>query len=293
MAWDISSSWEESVKNMPRSLIRTALIYDFDGTLVSGNVQEHSFLPELGIAPREFWDEVKLLAQEHDADEILIYMWRMLERARGEGFSVRKEEFAEHGRDLPLFEGLDTWFNRINSYAEDLGLDLEHHIISSGTQEMIDGCSIRDQFTHVFASKFVYDGDGVAVWPGLAINYTNKTQFLFRINKGIENSWDNSSINKWMPLDQRPVPFPRMIFLGDGETDIPSMKMVRHQGGHSVAVFDPEKWQLPKSQSHVHRLIAEDRADFTVPADYREGSQLSVTVKGILGRIAVRDGTVT
>ena len=120
---------------------------------------------------------------------------------------------------------------------------------------MIQGCLIFSKFKRVFASRFIYDDRNEAIWPGVAVNYTTKTQFLFRINKGIDNTHDTEAINQWVPMDERPVPFERMIFSGDGETDIPAMKMVRHQGGHSVAVFDPNKWERDELQDRVHRLI--------------------------------------
>ena len=273
----------------------TAIIYDFDGTLAEGSIQEHSFLPELGIKPEEFWrDEVKPKAREHDADEILIYMWQMLKLAADRGASVTREALRKHGTATPLFPGVETWFDRVNSFGAERGLDIRHFVVSSGTYEMIEGCSIFPRFQQVFASRFVFekqaDGREVAVWPGLAINYTTKTQYLFRINKGIENSWDNERINRWMPMEERPIPFSRMIFIGDGDTDIPSMKMVRHQGGHSIAVFDRERWRQATIQEKVGRLIAEDRVHFVAPADYETGSQLDVTVRGILGRFAREAG---
>jgi hypothetical protein len=128
----------------------------------------------------------------------------------------------------------------MTDYAGARGLELEHYIISSGVYEMIRGCPIFRAFKQVYASCFIYNKSGEAMWPGVAINYTTKTQFLFRINNGIENTWDNERINQWMPEDERPVPFKRMVFIGDGDTDIPSMKMVAHQGGLSIAVFDPQ-----------------------------------------------------
>lgn len=265
---------------------RTALIYDFDGTLAQGNVQEHSFLPELGVSAAEFWARVKELAKEHDSDEILTYMWHMLSLAGSQGVHVTRDDLEAHGRATPLFAGLDTWFDRINSYGLERRLGIEHYIISSGNLEIIKGSPICGRFREIYASKFIFAGNGDAVWPGVAINYTNKTQFLFRINKGVDNIWDNEAVNRWIPLRDRPVPFERMIFFGDGDTDIPSMKMVRHQGGHSVAVFDPDAWSQPKAQHKIHKLIAEDRVHFVAPADYSEGSQLEVVTKGILGRIA-------
>lgn len=265
---------------------RTAIVYDFDGTLARGNIQEHTFLPELEVEVAAFWDEVKTHKQRHDADEILTYMWLMLERAREKSVAVTKTALAKHGAKTPLFEGVDTWFSRMNAHAAKRHLALEHYVVSSGIREMIAGCSIFPELRQVFASKFIYDDAGNAVWPGVAVNYTTKTQYLFRINKGVDNHWDNESVNRWQPTAERPVPFSRMLFIGDGDTDIPSMKVVRHQGGFSIAVFDPNAWGVAKSQDKIHRLISEDRVHFVAPADYQEGSQLEITVKGILGRFA-------
>jgi haloacid dehalogenase-like hydrolase len=217
-------------------------------------------------------------------------MWWMLEKARQKGVTVTKELLRRHGAATPLYDGLDTWFDRINAYCAERGQTLEHYVVSSGNHELIEGCPIFPRFKRVFASQFIYDDAGAAIWPGVAINYTTKTQYLFRINKGVTNSWDDAAVNRWQPLDERPVPFTRMIFIGDGDTDIPSMKMVRHQGGYSIAVFDEREWREARSKEKLHRLIAEDRAHFVAPADYREGSQLDVIVRGVLGRFAIADG---
>ncbi|HEY2515958.1 MAG TPA: HAD family hydrolase [Polyangiaceae bacterium] len=268
------------------NLLRTALVYDFDGTLSPGSIQEHSLIPDvLGTSVGAFWTEVKRRCKENDADEVLVYMQLLLEKARQREVAITAELLREHGAKTPFFEGVDTWFERIAAHAEERGLALEHYVISSGNEEMIKGSSIASRFRAIFACRYLYQNE-VAVWPGIAINYTTKTQYLFRINKGVENSWDNAAVNRWQPMPERPVPFSRMIYLGDGDTDIPSMKMVRHQGGHSVAVFDPKKWGEGATQEKVYNLIAEDRAHFVVPADYGHGSQLDVTLKGVLGRIA-------
>lgn len=265
---------------------RTALIYDFDGTLAKGNLQERSFIPKIGMTKEDFWGEVKRLTKLHDADEILVYMHLMIAKAREAGVGISADNFREHGKGAPLFPGLEdfSWFERINTHARGQGLELEHYIISSGIYEMIDGCSIRDAFHKVFASKFIYDGNGLASWPGVGINYTTKTQYLFRINKGIENNWDNGAINSFVPEAERPIPFERMIFLGDGDTDIPTMKMLSYKGGHSIAVYDAEK--SPRDLDKIHTLISDGRVDFVAPADYQEKSQLDIIVKGILGRIS-------
>jgi len=264
---------------------KAAIIYDFDGTLARGNLQECSFLPTMNMRREEFWGRVKEMTKREDADEILVYMHLMLAKAKEAKIEVTKEMLREHGRSAPLFPGLEdcSWFTRINAFAEGHGLDLQHYIISSGIEEMIGGCTIQPAFHRIYASKYIYDGD-VASWPGVAINYTTKTQYLFRINKGVENHWNNNAINAYMPKRTRLIPFERMIFLGDGDTDIPTMKMLTYQGGHSIAVYDEqrEKRDLEK----IHRLISDDRADFVAPANYEENSQLDIIVKGILGRIA-------
>ncbi len=279
------------------SPVRAALIYDFDGTLAPGNIQEHSLLPKyLGVRVPEFWGRVADEKREHDADEILVYLRLILEAARRVGLPITREVLAHHGGFTPFFDGVEAWFQRINTHAQQRGLLLEHYVVSSGNEEMIRGSRIGRNFRTVYASRYLYDESGVAIWPAVAVNYTTKTQYLFRINKGVDNAWDNEPVNRWIPMHERPVPFERMIYLGDGDTDIPSMKMVRHQGGHSIAVFDPLKWEAPdptereKFKKKAYNLIAEDRAHFVVPADYRDGSQLDITVKGILGRICRDSG---
>lgn len=263
-------------------MLATAIVYDFDGTLSPGSMQQHSFIPSLGYADHNaFWKEVKAEARARDGDEILTYMQHMIQNG-----GVTREQLRSHGKMLPLFEGVTGWFSRINDYGAARGLRLEHYVVSSGNLEMIEGCSIANEFKHVFASSFAYGENGHAVWPAVAVNFTNKTQFLFRINKGIMNSWDGEAVNRWIPMKEREVPFERMIFIGDGDTDIPSMKMVRHQGGTAIAVFDPSLWEEASAQNKVHRLIAEDRANYVAAADYSQNSQLDVTVRGVIGRIA-------
>jgi haloacid dehalogenase-like hydrolase len=272
--------------------VRTALIYDFDGTLAPGNIQEHSLIPEhLQLPVEEFWEAVDAEKRIHDADEILVYLRLLMAFAAERRVPLTQAVLAMHGAKTPFFAGVQAWFERINAYGRERGLALEHYVVSSGNAEMIAGSGIGHHFHTVFASRYRYDARGEAIWPAVAVNYTTKTQFLFRINKGVSNNWDNEPVNRFIPLHDRPMPFQRMIYFGDGDTDIPSMKMVRHQGGHSIAVFDPERWEAndPRIRETYKRkaynLIAEDRAHFVVPADYRDGSQLDITVKGILGRI--------
>jgi len=273
-----------------KSLKRTAIVYDYDGTLAKGNIQENSFLPSIQLETSQFWKKVKATTREHDADEILVYMQLMISEAAKKGVKVSKESLLNHGKNSPLFDGLKDgrWFSRLEKFAEEIGLSLEHYIVSSGTQEMIEGSPIAKHFKKIFASKYMFDNDGNAIWPSLAINYTTKTQFLFRINKGVDNVWDNAGVNKFMPPNERPIPFSRMVFIGDGDTDIPAMKMTTHNGGSSIATYDPSR-DL-RSLNKIHGLIADGRADFVAPADYSETGQMDILMKGILGRIARREG---
>ena len=265
-----------------------AIAYDFDGTLAPGNMQEHSFIPSLGINANTFWEGAKKLARENDMDEILAYMQLMLQKAAVENLPVRKKDFEDHGRRITFFEGVESYFDRINQYAFEKGIILEHYIISSGLREFVQGTKIASHFKYIFASGFRYDSNEVATWPALAINYTNKTQFLFRINKGIQNSYDNSEINKYTPTDKRPVPFSQMIYIGDGETDVPAMKMIKYQGGTAIAVYNP-KLRAKKSKLSPKQicqdLISQKRADYLAPADYTEDSILDKLIKTVIDRI--------
>ena len=271
-------------------LKRTALIYDYDGTLAHGNIQENSFIPSIDMTREEFWAEVKRLTKQHDADEILIYMQLCCVRRTRRNSRLHERPYVHMASPHNSLNGLDdkSWFERLNVFAADRGLALEHYILSSGTQEMIEGSLIAGAFKAIYASRYIYNENGEAEWPSLAINYTTKTQFLFRINKGINNVWDNKAINTFMPETERPIPFTRMVFIGDGDTDIPAMKMTSHYGGHSIAAYDPKR--DPHSLWKIHTLISDGRVNFVAPADYTENAAMDILMKGILGRIARAEG---
>lgn len=265
--------------------LKCALIYDFDGTLAEGDCPEHGLMPALGVNDfPAFWREVKAHAKEDDGDEILSYMGTLAAKANAtHSDELSVENLMKHGKTIPLFPGVEAWFGRINKWAQEHNLLLEHYILSSGLDAMIRGTTIGNEFRDIYACKYHYSPDGKkALWPAQAINYTTKTQFLFRINKGIHNSWDNAAVNEFIEQEERDIQFRHMIYFGDGDTDIPAMKMIRFQGGFSLAVFDQKKWGNPETQQKVGKLIAEERANYVVPASYEEGSQLDVTVKGLL-----------
>ncbi len=265
--------------------IKCALVYDFDGTLAEGDCAQHGLMPSLDINDvNGFWDKVKDRCKEDDGDEILTYLGMLAEIANKKGSKELSEDnLKKHGAIIPLFPGVSSWFDRINEYGKNNGLCIYHYIISSGLESMIRGTDIGDEFKQIFACKFHYNDDKETVkWVSQAINYTTKTQFLFRINKGINNSWDNMAVNKFIEPDKKEIPFEKMIYFGDGDTDIPAMKMVLIQGGASLAVFDEKKWGDKSTQGKIEKLISEERSSYVVSANYKEGSQLDVTVKGLL-----------
>lgn len=277
---------------MTKPLIRAAIAYDFDGTLVPGNMQEHSFIPKLGIAKEAFWAEANEMAKEHDMDEILAYMQLMLQKSEQKDIPIHRNDIINYGKDIRFFPGVESYFDRINTYARSQGILLDHHIISSGLREFIAGTSIAHYFRNIFASGFKYDKDGIAVWAALAINYTNKTQYLFRINKGIDNAYDNTLINKSMPEQDRPLPFSRMIYIGDGETDVPAMKMLKYQGGATIAVYNPNggaSKDKPSPRALCEELIKQDRVDYIAEANYSENSYLVNTVQLLIDRIKIEE----
>lgn len=270
---------------MASRLLKIAICYDFDGTLAPGNMQEHDFIPELELTSRDFWKDVKEKSEEHKADQILTYMYRMLEKARSSGkVRVTKDAFVEYGKTVKLFKGVNTWFNRINQYGKDTHrVTIEHYIISSGLREFIEGTEIAKHFKSVFASSFMYDQHGVAVWPALAVNYTTKTQYLFRINKGLLDLSDDTRINTYIDPRDRPMPFSHIIYIGDGSTDVPCMKLVKTHGGHSIAVYQPHS---SKRRQEAIKLLREDRVNLVASANYMDGKPLDKQVKAIIAKIA-------
>ena len=268
---------------MSRKLIPVAIAYDFDGTLAPGNMQEYDFIPALNMKSKEFWGEVKKMARSQEADEILAYMNLMLIKAQTAQLPVKKSDFKVFGASIALFPGVLEWFDRINAYGKARGCKVEHFIISSGLREMIEGTSISKKFKKIYGSGFMFDHNGVANWPAVAMNYTTKTQYIFRINKGSLDVHDNSVINKFVPKADRPVPFENMLFIGDGETDIPCMRLVKDQGGHAIAVYNPGK---RKAKETAIKLVNDGRATLHAPANYEPGSRVEQAVQAIIDKIS-------
>ena len=259
-----------------------ALIYDFDGTLSPGNMQEFGFIQAVGKTPEQFWTMSDTLATGQDASNVLAYMKMMFDEARKNGISLRRESFRDFGADIELFEGVREWFQAVNRYGREHGVIVEHYINSSGLKEIIEGSPIAHEFKHVFAGSFMYDENGDAQWPGMAVDYTAKTQFLFKISKGILSSRDNKMVNESMADDKKRIPFHHMIYFGDGDTDVPCMKIVNMFGGHSIAVYDPANERKRKT---AEKLKRQGRVNFNTPAIYTVDSRTYKVVCAIIDKI--------
>ncbi len=263
-----------------RQLIPMAICYDFDGTLAPGNMQEYSFVKKLGITPAEFWNTANSLAKDQKGDEILTYMKVTIDESRKRNLPITREDFKSYGKAIKFFPGVETYFDRINKYAHSKGIKLQHFIISSGLKEMLEGTSIADKFTEIFASTFLYDKTGAAVWPAMILNYTSKTQYMYRINKGCLDVTDTEGVNRHMQKECKPLPFENMIYIGDGSTDIPCMSMLNKAGGHTLAVYkDGQKERALK-------LNRDGRAHMVAPADYREGKKIDIFIKAVIDKIS-------
>ena len=256
-----------------------AIMYDFDKTLCTRDMQEYTFIPSVGMHAHEFWNRTAVVAEEEVMDSILTYMYCMVEAARDSGIPLTRESLVACGKDVEYYSGVEGWFERINRYAEEAGVQVEHYVLSSGLKEIIDGTSIAKYFKRIYACEFLYK-DGQAYWPKMAVNYTNKTQFVYRINKGILDINNNTDLNNSRPDSEKRVFFSNMIYIGDGLTDVPCMKLVKQSGGHSIAIYKPGQHEQALS------LLKHDRVNWMFEADYSEGSELDHAMRLLLKNLA-------
>lgn len=263
---------------------RMAICYDFDKTLSPDDMQTFTLIPSFEIDAASFWEESNKLAKENLMETNLAWMYQLLHYSKFKRKSIRKEYFREIGKDVALYKGVEDWFDRMDKYAEKQGIILEHYIISSGLKEIIEGSRIADKFKRIYASSYYYTPDGVAEWPAQAVNYTNKTQFIFRIAKGIFEEYDDR-VNNSMPENKLYIPYENIVYIGDSATDIPCMRLVKSKGGYSIGVFDTEK----DIRQKVYQLFNDGRINYFAPADYSSRSELTKYVKQIIDSVAAKE----
>ena len=257
-----------------------AIVYDFDKTLSTDDMQNFSFIPELGMEPADFWGRTALLVKETGMENILAYMYVMIEQCKEKNIPLTREYLNKLGKDVKFFDGVTTWFKRVNSYAEELGYTVEHYVVSSGTKEIIEGTSIAKEFKEIYACEFLFNEYGIATWPKIAINYTAKTQYLFRISKGVLDPYDHVGVNANIP---KRIPYKNMIYIGDGMTDIPCMTLVKEKGGKSIAIY-------PKgNQEKVSQLVEDGRINYICRGDYSANSEIEKIIKLVIDQISILD----
>ena len=264
---------------MPKPKI--GIIYDFDKTLCTDDMQSYTFIKNLGMTSSEFWGEAAGITDEHEVEKILAYMFVMIKKCKEKGIKLTEEYLKSCGENVVLYKGVQTWFDRINKFGEEMGVNIEHYIISSGTYEIIEGTPIAKYFKRIYACKYMYDENGEALWPALAINYTLKTQYIYRISKGILDVTDDYNLNRLQDESLRRIAYRNMIYIGDGMTDIPCMKMVKEKGGKSIALYPSGK------SEHVKPLVEDDRINYVCVADYSPNSSLEKIVKLMIENMAI------
>jgi 2-hydroxy-3-keto-5-methylthiopentenyl-1-phosphate phosphatase len=259
---------------------KVAVMYDFDKTLSYKDMQEYSLIPDLGYQdPNDFWKEVGQLSRKNHMDSIIAYLYLLEKKFRDQGRPLHREDFYKLGEAITLYPGVTDWFDRLNDYGKKQGLEIEHYIISSGMQEIISAVPIASHFRKIYACRYYYDEHGEARWPALVVNYTTKTQYIFRINKQVLDENEDDALNSYVDPRHRPIPFSRMIYVADGLTDVPCMRLVKEYGGRSVVVYNQDS---DKAKKTAARLIRDGRADFMVKADYTPGSDAEQVFQKIL-----------
>ena len=261
--------------------IRIGILYDFDKTLCTTDMQEYDFIKNLGMTSSEFWGEAAAITANHEVEKILAYMFVMIKKCKERGIPLTEEYLRSCGENVELFNGVLTWFDRINAFGESMGVRIEHYIISSGTYEIIQGTPIAKYFKRIYACRYMYDENGEALWPALAINYTLKTQYIYRISKGTLDVTDDYNLNRQQDESLRRIAYHNMIYIGDGMTDIPCMKLVKERGGKSIALY-------PEGHSdNVRPLVDDDRINYVCVANYAPNSPLEKIVKLMIEKMAI------
>lgn len=256
-----------------------AIMYDFDKTLSTTDMQNYAFIPALGMTPDEFWGATGEFSKKTGCERILSYMWMMIKLSKEKGIQCTQKWLNSLGKEVQYYPGVETWFKRINEYGKSKGVRVEHYLVSSGTKEIIDGTSIAKEFKKIYGCEFYYDPETkLPIWPKFAINYTQKTQYFFRISKGITNKTDDSVNNKTI---SRRIPYENMVYLGDGMTDVPCMVLVKQNNGNAIAIYSK------KEQGNVSSLLRGGRVNFACLADYSENSDLDKTMKLIIDKISI------
>lgn len=259
-----------------------AILYDFDSTLAKSDMQNFGFIPSLGMTPAEFWEETTSFCNKTGIERTLGYLFMMIAKSKEKNIPLTYDYLRSQGAPIEFWPGVIDWFQRINEYGESLGLKIEHYLVSSGNKEIVDGCQIAKEFKVIYGCEFYFDKTTKeAIWPKLVINFTQKTQYFYRISKGAFDINDDAGVNEKVP--SRRIKHSNMIYIGDGMTDIPAMIVAKESGGKSIAVYPRGK------EDKVKALFDDGRVNYVCPADYRPGKDLDKIMGLILQGIAIKE----
>lgn len=262
-----------------------AILYDFDSTLSVSDMQNFGFIPSLGMTPKDFWGATTKFSEDTGCERTLSYLYMMVKLTKEKGIHMTKEWLGEMGKNIEFFPGVLTWFKRINDYGKEHGVRVEHYLVSSGNKEIVDGCKIAHEFKVAYACEFLFDKAGDPTWPKLAINYTQKTQYFFRISKGVYDATDDVGVNEKKP--DRRIPYSNMVYIGDGMTDIPAMIIVKNNGGKSIAVYPEGK------EDKVQGLYEDGRVNYVCKANYNSNSEIEKVLQLIIQGVAINESLKT
>ncbi len=270
----------------PQNII--GIVYDYDQTLSPTYMQDEVLFPKFGINPSEFWKRCKILVEEQGYESELAYLKAIIDYLEMDGPS--NADLEELGRGLQFFPGLPEMFEELDAVLSDehraMGVRIEHYIVSSGIKALIDGSRLRPYCKEIFGCEFAENAAGRISFPRRVISHTSKTQYLFRINKGMLDPAED--VNDHMPDHLRPIPFPNMVYLGDGPTDVPCFTVMKRFGGHSIAVYNPDDRTRTSFRKAYQLAGVAGRIKHIAPADYRAGSHLRLLLEETVLEIASR-----
>ncbi|MDR1697971.1 MAG: haloacid dehalogenase-like hydrolase [Erysipelotrichaceae bacterium] len=259
-----------------------AIMYDFDNTLCIGDMQNYGFIPAVGMQPQEFWHKTGEIAKKEKSEKILTFLYAMVMMSREKKIPLTREYLKNQGRDIKYFPGVLSWFDRINAYGKSKGIKVEHYLVTSGNKEIVEGCVIAPHFKQIFGSEYIYDKDTKeAIWVKNMINYTQKTQYFFRISRGVTDITNDDDVNKRVEEKNKRIPYRNFVYIGDGMTDVACMVLVKEKGGKSIAVYPEGK------KEKIQYLIDEERVNLSCRADYRHNSPIDRTIRLLIDNLEI------
>jgi len=275
------------IDNMAVPQTTIALVYDYDQTLSPVYMQDDVLFPAFGINAMQFWKRCDQLVKEFGYDNELAYLKVILDYLGMD--RPTNAELKALGAKLQFYPGVPEVFDELGDHVlleehRAIGVRIEHYIVSSGLKVLLDGSRLAGSVKAIFGCEFAEDEQGKIAFPRRVISHTTKTQYLFRIHKGMLDH--RQDVNDHMPAELRPVPFENMIYIGDGPTDVPCFTLMKRYGGHAVAVYNPEDESRRSFQKCYQLATHADRVKHIAPSDFRGGSHLRLLMEEMIGEIA-------